>query len=153
MKKNLKLLISKNLSLDNQESILNKKTVGEMLVLGLAMTGVALFLFNNYRENMAYASTVAFTSLVFLQLFNSLNVRSGRSILKTNFFSNPKLLIAIVFSALLQLVVIYSPVRVFLKAEPLALKDLGLIIASAILIIFVSELWKLLVRLKAKKTI
>ena len=134
-----------------KESILNKATIFEMLFLGLVMTFITLALFNHYKHDLAYAGTVAFTTLVFLQLFNSLNCRSGVSLFKTKFFGNPKLLIAVIVSFLLQLVVIYSPLRVFLKAVPLTLSDLGTVIAFSFLIIIVSEVYKMLRSMVAQK--
>ncbi len=134
--------VMKKLPRNPKESILNYSTVFEMLFLSAVMTAITLFLFNAYKGNLVYASTVAFTALVFLQLFNSLNCRSTLSLFKIKFWGNPKLLLAIVFSFLLQLVVIYSPIRIFLKSDQLLLKDLVIVLGFTLLIIVASEIYK-----------
>ena len=127
-----------------RESILNSRTIWEIVVVGITMTVITLFLFNRFSANMVYAQTIAFTSLVFLQLLNSLNSRSNASLFRVNFFRNWKLPAAIVVSFLLQMTVLYTPLGVFMKTMPLELNDLGLVALLSLVIIVVMEIFKLI---------
>ncbi len=55
------------------------------------------------------ARTVAFTTIVFFELFFVFNCREIKPIWKTNIFGNKKLLWAVAISIILQLLVIYTP--------------------------------------------
>ena len=90
--------------------IINKKTGLVILLSGILMAAGTLFLFGvyNLRYGMQYAQTMAFSSLVMFQVFNALNVRSEKSLFKTKFFSNKKLLHALLITLALQMMVIYA---------------------------------------------
>lgn len=60
-------------------------------------------------ENLAYAQTAAFSTLVLAQLILVFDCRSEKSIFERNPFSNPYLIAAVISSLLLMLVVIYYP--------------------------------------------
>ena len=59
--------------------------------------------------SLAYAQTMAFTTLVLFQMFNVLNARSDDRSVFTSLFSNAWLWGAIVVSVALQVVVVYTP--------------------------------------------
>jgi len=94
------------------------------------------------------ARTMAFTVLVLAQLVNVFNARSDRDSAFHRPFSNPLLWAAVALSASLQVAVIYVP---FLQAafgtEPLTAAQWGVAISAASLVLWVSELRKLLARL------
>lgn len=60
-------------------------------------------------ENLVYAQTAAFSTLVLAQLILVFDCRSEKSIFERNPFSNPYLIVAVISSLLLMLVVIYYP--------------------------------------------
>jgi P-type Ca2+ transporter type 2C len=128
---------------DPREPIMNRITLVEMFLVGFVMTTITIFLYTRYLDNPVYAGTVAFTTLVFLQLFYSFSVRSRLSIFKRSLFDNWKLLAAVGISATLQLLVLYTPLNVFMKTEPLLMKDLLIVVGSAFLVVVVVELFKL----------
>ncbi len=90
------------------EEILDKKTISNMVLVGFAMSVGTLFMFVSYLDDIAKAQTVAFTTLVFFQLFHSLNCQSDKSLLKTG-LGNKYLAGALAVSVVLQLAVIYVP--------------------------------------------
>ena len=55
------------------------------------------------------ARTIAFTTLVFAQLFNCFNARSDRQSATRHLFTNPVLWAAIAVSAVLQVAVVHVP--------------------------------------------
>ena len=80
--------------------------VGTLAVMDAALPGGFIFAASG---TMQYAQTMAFTTLVFFQLFNSLNARSDELSAFTNLFSNKWLWLALGVSAMLQVLVIYIP--------------------------------------------
>jgi P-type Ca2+ transporter type 2C len=90
-----------------------------------------------------YATTLAFTTLVMLQMFNVLNARNLRkTILSNQLLSNKILWVAIGSSIALQCLVIYSPLNKFFSTVPLGLVDWVIILAASISVIFAGELLK-----------
>ncbi|MGL4818994.1 MAG: calcium-translocating P-type ATPase, SERCA-type [Bacilli bacterium] len=74
------------------------------------ITLIAFIITNNmHPNNLEYAQTVAFTTLVFSQLLIVFDCRSERSILFRNPFENKYLVGAVLVSLLLMFVVIYYP--------------------------------------------
>jgi magnesium-transporting ATPase (P-type) len=97
--------------------------------------------------SMPEARTVAFTTLVLAQLVNVFCCRSDAASAFRGLFANPWLWLAVVASALLQLVVVYVPG--FQKAfatVPLGARDWALCLAAASSVLWSSELAKLLRR-------
>ncbi len=100
---------------------------------------------NERTEVYLYASTVAFTTLMMLQMFNVFNTRSQReSIFKVGLLSNKYLWLAVFSSIALQIVVIYTPLSAVFETAVLSLMDWGLItLVSASVLVF-GEIFKLL---------
>lgn len=99
---------------DPRESVFAHGLGGRIFSGGLLIgLGTMLLFALGYRENpaaLAEARTVAFNTLVFFQLFYALICRSERqSILELGFFTNLHLLMAVVFSAILQVAVTQVP--------------------------------------------
>ena len=79
---------------------------------------------------------------------NTLNARSERiSIFKTRFFSNPKLILAILSSILITVAIIEIPVlQKYFHTTSLTILEWILIVAVSFMIIGVEEIRKLLVK-------
>lgn len=93
---------------------------------------------------MRYAQTMAFTTLVFFQLFNALNSRSDQLSAFNGFFHNKWLWGAIGLSIVLQATVIYLPgLQDAFGTVPLTLSDWLLTLAVASAVLWLRELVKL----------
>lgn len=118
-----------------KEKILNRETFKDILVVGvLGMIGV-LFMFWMYLDNLPLARTMAFTSIVILELFVAVSFRSHMRISRIGFFSNMKLIAAIAVSFVLQIVVIYLPFfNVMFETVPIGIEEwIYIIIMSGML--------------------
>lgn len=103
---------------------------GTMIGMGTLFVFVtALFL----GVNMLGARTMAFTTLVFSQLFHVFDCKSeDRGIFEVGIFSNPYLVAAVATSTLMQLSVIYlPPLQAIFKTTPLVTWQWGLILIVA----------------------
>ena len=129
------------------EKIINKNRSIIMLLIGFLMAIGTLGVFSFYKD-VNYARTMAFTTLVFFQLFNVLNLRSETvSIFKLGLFSNKWLLTSILFSILLQVSVIYIPFlsNVF-QTTALSLIDFIYCILISLSVLAFGEIFKILRR-------
>jgi magnesium-transporting ATPase (P-type) len=98
-------------------------------------------------HDMVYGRTLAFTTLVFCQLFNVFNSRSDYSSAFSHMFTNKLLWGAVGLSILLQVAVIYVPfLNTAFDTAPMALADWGLCIAAASLVLWVEEIKKFILR-------
>ena len=90
------------------EPIITKSMATNIVIISVLMAAGVLFLFNRFlSEGETVARTVAFTSIVMLEMVRVTMVRSQY---KLSFFSNPFLLGALILSVLLQVAVVYVPV-------------------------------------------
>ncbi len=94
---------------DKKEEIVNKKTVFDLIFAGLVISIGTIFMFLQFLPDTQKAQTIAFTTIVFFQLFHSLNSQSDKSLLKVG-MANKYLAAAILASFLLQLAAVYMPV-------------------------------------------
>ena len=128
------------------EPILNRGAVIQVLALGTYEGLATLWLFYYFQESgsLALARTAAFTGLVVLELVNVFNFRALRAPLHyVGFFSNPWLLAAVSLNVALQIGAVHLPgMEHFLKTEPLALRDWGLILLVASPLFISSEVLK-----------
>lgn len=119
------------------ESIFAQGMGGQILSSGFFIGLGTLLIFAFYlREsgNLTLARTMAFCTLVFFQLFYVFTCRTEDYTLKwSNFFTNSLLVIAVMFSLLLQIMVIYLPFfqRVF-HTTPLNLEHWVVITLTAL---------------------
>lgn len=98
---------------NTKEGILTRRRWRDMVIEGFIMGTAALlaFLIIDIDFNDDIARTVAFTTLSFSQLVHALNNRSEHiSLFKLGLFTNKILIGTVIGSAILQLLVIYSPV-------------------------------------------
>jgi len=101
----------------------------EMIIIrGLAVGGLTFYVFNTALERgqpLAYAQTLAFTTLICAQLWHIFDARSSRTLFTKNPFDNRYLLGAVALSAVLSLLAIYTPVgNYILNTEPLSARHL-----------------------------
>jgi len=116
-----------------------------LLVGGLSIASQAWAL----SRGVEHWQTVVFTVLTFSQLFHSLAVRSEEaSLFKIGLLSNRTMLVAVGFTVLLQLAVIYVPAlnRIF-HTQALPIFDLLVCFALSSLVLFAVEIEKWLKRL------
>jgi Ca2+-transporting ATPase len=90
------------------EPIITKSMATNIVIISILMAAGVLFLFNRFLpEGDTIARTIAFTSIVMLEMVRVTMVRSQY---KLPFFSNLYLIGAIILSVLLQVAVVYVPV-------------------------------------------
>jgi Ca2+-transporting ATPase len=96
-------------------------------------------------NSMRYAQTLAFTTLVFFQLFNTLNARSDEASAFSALCSNPWLWLAIGVSVGLQIGVISLPfLHQPFHTMPLSLTDWAVCITVGSMVLWLRELLKLM---------
>lgn len=111
-----------------------------LLTLGTFYLGMTLY---PSQDNIV-AVTMAFATLGLIQLTHSLNVRSQKSLFRIGLLSNRYLLGAILFSAFLQLIVIFVPfLNDIFRVTQLNGSQWLIVIAASLLIIPLVELVKL----------
>ena len=101
------------------EPIITKNMATNIVIISVLMAAGVLFLFARFLpEGETVARTVAFTSMVMLEMVRVTMVRTQY---KLSFFSNPFLLGAIALSVLLQVAVVYVPeMNIVFKTTALA---------------------------------
>jgi P-type Ca2+ transporter type 2C len=126
--------------------------------IGVVMAAVTLVALDLYlpgglvdgSSDLAEARTVAFTTLVLAQLFNTINSRSDRVSAFDHLFVNPWLWGAIAVSLLLQVAVVHAPLlNEAFTTTPLSLGDWLACTALASCVLWAGELRKLVRRLRA----
>ncbi|GAB4265476.1 MAG: calcium-translocating P-type ATPase, SERCA-type [Methylomicrobium sp.] len=137
------------------DKILSLLTAINLLVLAVWMTVVTLAVYVYFldqpcldcRDVNDYARTIAFTTLVMLEMFNVMNCKSEhRSLFSTGLFNNRWLWWAIVSSIAIQVVVVqWLPYELF-RTTPLTLNDWLLTIALGGTVLVVGEILKLIYR-------
>jgi P-type Ca2+ transporter type 2C len=99
--------------------------------------------------NLRYAQTMAFTCLTLAQFFNVFNSRSDRRSAFAGIFSNHWVWVALMLSLVLQLMVTYvPPMQQAFGTVSLSLTDWAKCIVPASAVLWIRELWKLLLRRK-----
>jgi len=137
-----------------KENIITYKSTIKMVLYGLiiAVGTLAIFKIHNTPGNLAHAQTIAFSTLVIFQMFNVLNCRSEeKSIFELGFFSNLKLIAAIILSLLLQIIVIYTPIRVYFQTVSLSAMDWVYVVLMSSLVLIFGEILKLSAKLKKSR--
>ncbi len=83
-----------------------------------------MIVYNGESDNLVYAQTVAFATLVTAQLIHVFDCRSEKSVLARNPFGNMYLIAAVISSFLLMLAVIYIPqLQVIFHTVPLEARE------------------------------
>lgn len=120
------------------------------LLMGLSTLGIQFLAINTGDTHW---QTMTFTVLCFSQLGHAMAIRSNReSLFKIGVFSNKPLLVAIIFTVLLQMMIIYVPfLNVVFKTQPLTINELIVAIAVSSIVFWAVEIEKLVMRIKNKK--
>lgn len=97
--------------------------------------------------SLAFARTMAFTTLTLFQLFNVFNARSDERSVFVGLFSNLWLWGAVMLSILLHMAVLYLPfLNEAFSTVPLTLGNWGVCVAVASSIVWLRELTKVFAR-------
>ncbi|QFT88811.1 Calcium-transporting ATPase [Bacillus sp. THAF10] len=108
------------------------KIISRGFLIGLATLLAFLIVYKQHPDNLIYAQTVAFATLVMAQLIHVFDCRSDRSIFHRNPFQNLYLVGAVISSIILMLIVIYyPPLQVIFHTVSLAPKEWLLILGMA----------------------
>ncbi len=138
--------------IDPELNILTKKMIFEILLRGLTI-GLLVFIGFMYQmENGAseiYARSFGFIILSFGQLIHIFDARSFKTIYQKNPFNNKWLIGAVVFSGLLNLSLLYTPLSVVFGLTGITITDLLMAIGISSLPTFVYSFIKL-IAIKAK---
>ena len=70
--------------------------------------GIFKWFYNPDPTNLIFAQTMTFTFIVIYKLFLTFSCRSKETIFHLGFFTNKKMVLAVIFSFILQIIVIYS---------------------------------------------
>ncbi|MFC4320240.1 calcium-translocating P-type ATPase, SERCA-type [Litchfieldia salsa] len=85
------------------------KVISRGFLIGIATLIAFMIVYHRDPNNLGYAQTIAFSTLVLAQLIHVFDCRSERSVFHRNPFQNMYLVWAVISSLLLMLVVIYYP--------------------------------------------
>ncbi|HHT40418.1 MAG TPA: cation-translocating P-type ATPase [Actinomyces sp.] len=139
----------------------------QIIWIGLVMALVVLFVLDFYmpggfvnsshmvastQEELKYAQTAAFTTLVLMQLINAFNARSTTSSAFKKMFDNKWLWLSVAGGLILQIIVVEVPVmQVAFGTASLSLQQWGVCIAASFTILIVEEIRKAIVRASLKE--
>ncbi|SDJ73477.1 calcium-translocating P-type ATPase, SERCA-type [Sediminibacillus albus] len=108
------------------------KIVSRGLMIGLVTLAAFVTAYQGDPDQLRYAQTVAFTTLVMAQLIHVFDCRSEKSVFSRNPFQNLYLVAAVISSVLLLLVVLYfEPLQEVFHTTDLQFKDWTFILALA----------------------
>jgi len=113
---------------DPKEGIFSRglgwKILSRGFLIGLSTLLVFYFIYERNTEQLAYAQTAAFATLVLSQLILVFDSRTEKTIFDRNPFSNIYLLLAVFSSIILMLVVIYyEPLQPIFHTTPIMARD------------------------------
>jgi Ca2+-transporting ATPase len=148
-----------------EEHILNRYTMAEILFLGFLMGALGFVNFGIFIKRagveltMAHgmyprATALSYATIVFCQFVNILSRRYNyESLFTRNFWSNKKIVWSIVMSLGLTMAAIYTPsINTFIGFAPLTLKDWLTVVASAGVFLFAHEIIKMFKRSRRKSS-
>jgi Ca2+-transporting ATPase len=108
------------------------KIISRGFLIGIATLFAFIVAYNTHPDDLKYAQTVAFSTLVLAQLIHVFDCRSEHSILSRNPFENMALVWAVLSSLILMLVVIYAkPLQPIFDTVAIMPKDWLLIVGMA----------------------
>ena len=135
---------------DPNENIINRKSLAGILEMGvfMAFATVAIFWLYHDVHGIEYARSMAFTTLVFIQIAFAFSVRSQKHALwEIGVFSNKTMVLAALVAVALQLAILYTPFfESIFSTKPLLYGDLALAFAIASLGFIIPEAVKLIRR-------
>ena len=108
------------------------KIISRGILIGLSTLIAFIVVYKNNPNNLVYAQTIAFATLVLAQLIHVFDCRSEKSIFARNPFGNKYLIGAVISSLLLMLVVVYyPPFQPIFHTVSIAMRDWLLVIGMA----------------------
>ncbi|MEH7386668.1 calcium-translocating P-type ATPase, SERCA-type [Bacillus sp. JJ1521] len=108
------------------------KIISRGFLIGIATLAAFVVVYHRDPNNLGYAQTIAFATLVMAQLIHVFDCRSERSIFHRNPFQNMYLVWAVISSLVLMLVVIYyPPLQPIFKTYAIAPRDWLLVIGMS----------------------
>ncbi|WP_068807451.1 cation-translocating P-type ATPase [Thauera phenolivorans] len=132
-------------------AILTGPRLARLLMYGVTMAAGTLgaYAWGEHQGGHAYALTLAFTTFVLFQFFNTFNARAEfGSAFNRHFFRNGKLWVAILSVLALQIVVVHwPPAQAVFHTVPLSLADWGRAAAVGSSVLLLDEARKLALRL------
>lgn len=140
--------------IDPDMKLLDTNTLIEILVRGL---GIGLLVFITFtlclKSGMTeeYSRTIGFIVLSFGQLIHIFDARSFKTIYRKNIFENKLIWIAVLSSAALNLLIVYSPLNKIFGLEPISFIHLISAIAIGSIMTFGFSIIKLFIQLNAEK--
>ncbi|HUT28088.1 MAG TPA: cation-translocating P-type ATPase [Methanomassiliicoccales archaeon] len=149
---------------DPKEPPVNRSNAIRILAVGgiLAVASILAFQleFQGALESLGkesavvHARTVAFCTMVFSQLFYALSARSERqTIRQIGVFTNMKLILAVIVSALLQLSVVYVPgLSDAFRTVALGWEEWLILLPMSLCAMAFNELWKVMAARKHRRT-
>ena len=132
------------------DSIISRKKAFHLLLISLIIAiGTLVACYFGMHQSSELAQTMAFTTLVVLELVAVQIIRSPYNI---SIFSNPLIIAAVALSFLLQLFIVYTPfLQSVFKTVPLSTREWGIILAITILVWISCELINRLFKWKKGK--
>lgn len=132
-----------------QEKLLTSKDLVSLFIEGAVIGAVTLisFILGYYcfQADLGQARTMAFCTLSFSQLVQVFNCRNWfESVFKIGIFSNMYLIYAVIFSIIMQLIVLYLPVlqKIF-KTESVTMGQFLIVILLSFVPLLLSEVTKI----------
>ncbi|MDQ0230593.1 calcium-translocating P-type ATPase, SERCA-type [Metabacillus malikii] len=108
------------------------KVISRGFLIGIVTLAAFMIVYYRNPDDLAYAQTIAFATLVMAQLIHVFDCRSEKSIFDRNPFENMYLIFAVISSILLMLVVIYyPPLQPIFHTIPIMLRDWLLILGMS----------------------
>ncbi len=108
------------------------KIISRGFLIGIATLLAFITVYKSNPDNLQYAQTVAFVTLVLAQLIHVFDCRSEKSIFSRNPFGNMYLVWAVVSSLLLMVIALYyPPLQTVFHTVPIAPRDWLLIVGMA----------------------
>ncbi|CAN8000293.1 unnamed protein product [Ixodes pacificus] len=141
---------------NTKQPMITRDLIFNVVLSSLIIILGTLFIFRNEMSDQMVTprdTTMTFTCFVFFDMFNALSCRrlvfcfQTKSVFTIGFFSNKMFLLAVAFSVIGQMLVIYFPPlqRVF-QTEALTFQDIALLVGVSSTVFIVSELKKFLER-------
>lgn len=117
----------------SSDPIISRKKAFHLLVISFVIAiGTLTACYFGMHQTAEFAQTMAFTTLVVLELMAVQIIRSPYNV---SIFSNPLIIAAVALSLLMQLFIIYTPfLQSIFKTVPLGTKEWGVVLAITIVV-------------------
>jgi Ca2+-transporting ATPase len=140
---------------DPQEAILSgrvvRSTIGYAILITIATLGAFGWGLARSPADSGHATTLAFMTLAFAQIFHLGNARSGLPVVRpSRIISNPYAVAAVLFTTGLQVLTVeFGPLALVLQTHPLSSEDWWVIGALALIPAFTGQTIKLIARARS----